>query len=191
VTPTTRRAPAPDTFEGSAMSERVQATVPRAVTRLLAAATVTVLAAAIAVAAVRWGHRHAGAAQLSAAENAAVSAARQETINIQTYRLASFDADFAAALAGLTPGKRTQWQADKVTLKTQLTQQKISSTATVTGAGLTGLSGDTATVVVSSNTQRVDSTGKTTTTAQNRFQITMKRMNGRWLMDDLQSVSIS
>ena len=152
---------------------------------------VLLVAAAGVLATVRASGRHGGAAGLSAAENAAVSAARQEAINIQTYRRKSFDADFQAALDGLTTAKQTQWEANKATLKSQLTSQQIDSAATVSGAGLVSFDGNTAVVVVASDTQRVDAKGKATTTARNRFQITMKLARGRWLMDDLESVSIS
>ncbi len=165
--------------------------IPRAVAWLLAGLVVVLVAAAAVLGVARTHGRHGGAAGLTAAENAAVSAARQEAINIQTYRRASFDADFQAALNGLTAAKQTQWQADKATLKSQLTSQKIDSAATVSGAGLVSFSGSTAVVVVASDTQRVDASGKATTTARNRFQITMKLVNGKWLMDDLESVSIS
>lgn len=166
-------------------------TVPQLLIWALAAVTVVLVALAVVVAGLRLRDQHSGAAELTAAENAAVSAAKQETINIQTYRLKSFDADFQAALNGLTSAKRVQWQANESQLKSSLTSQKIDSTATVSGAGLISLSQDTALVAVSSDTQRVDAKGKATTTAQNRFQVTMKLVGGKWLMDDFESVSIS
>jgi len=165
--------------------------VPRVLVWLLAGLAVLLTATATVLAVVRTSGRHAGAAGLSAAQNAAVSAARQEAINIQTYRRKSFDADFQAALDGLTAVKRTQWEANKATLKAQLNSQQIDAAATVSGAGLVSFAGNTAVVAVASDTQRVDSKGKTTTTARNRFQITMKLVSGKWLMDDLESVSIS
>lgn len=165
--------------------------MPGLVVWLLTGLVVLLIAGAAVLAVVRTNGRHAGAAGLSGAENAAVSAARQEAINIQTYRRSSFDADFQAALNGLTTAKQTQWEANKATLKAQLTSQQIDSAATVSGAGLVSFTGKTAVVVVASDTQRVDAKGKATTTAQNRFQITMKLVNGRWLMDELESVSIS
>src|SRR4051794_10341514 len=143
-------------------------TVPRSVVWLLAGLAVLLLLAAGVLATVRVTGRHSGAAQLTGAENAAVSAARQEAINIQTYRLKSFDADFEAALNGLTAAKRTQWQANKATLKAQLTTQKIDAAATVSGAGLVSFTGNSAVVAVASDTQRVDAAGKATTTARNR-----------------------
>ena len=42
-----------------------------------------------------------------------------------------------------------------------------------------------------SDTLRIDAAGKTTTAAQNRSQVSMKWIGGKWLMDDLQSVSVS
>ena len=165
--------------------------VPRVLVWLLAGLAVLLSASAVVLGVVRTSGGHAGAAELSAAQNAAVSAARQEAINIQTYRRKSFDADFQAALNGLTTVKRTQWEANKATLKAQLDSQQIDAAATVSGAGLVSFSGTTAVVAVASDTQRVDAKGKTTTTARNRFQITMKLVSGKWLMDDLESVSIS
>jgi hypothetical protein len=173
------------------MTEPARHVVPRWSVWLLAGLALLLLVASGVIATVRISHRHQGAAQLSSAENAAVSAARQEAINLQTYRRKSFDADFQAALNGLTPTKQTQWQATKATLKSQLTGQQIDSAATVSGAGLVSFDGSSAVVVVASDTQRVDAAGKATTIARNRFQISMKLMHGKWLMDDLASVSIS
>jgi hypothetical protein len=173
------------------MDESSRRSVPRSLIWALAAIVVVLLAVTGTLAGMRLGNRHGGAAGLSGAEQNAVNAAKQETINIQTYRLKSFDADFAAALAGLTSTKATQWQANKSTLKSNLTSQKIDSGATVSGAGLVSFDGKSAVVVVSCDTQRTDSSGKSTTAAQNRFQVTMRLVGGKWLMDDLQSVSLS
>jgi len=173
------------------MTHPSRAGLPRAVLPALGVAVTALLVVAVVLGVLRLTRHADGAAGLSSAEQAAVSAARQETINLQTYRRASFDADFAAALAGLTPAKATQWQANKATLKTKLTQLKQDAGATVSGAGLVSFDGKTAVVVVASDTLRVDAAGKTTTAAQNRSLVSMKRIGGKWLMDDLQSVSVS
>jgi len=164
--------------------------VPRLLVWALGALVIVLVAAAVTVASTRLSHRRGGAAAFSAADNAAISAARQETINIQTYRRASFDADFAAAMAGLTPAKRTQWQANEATLKSKLTSQKIDATASVSAAGLVSSGPGVAVVALACDTYRVDANGKSTLTAQNRLQVTMKRMSGKWLMDDLSAVSV-
>lgn len=164
---------------------------PRAVLLLLGLAVAGLLVVAVVLAVLRLTDRNGGAQGLSSAEQAAVNAAKQETINLQTYRRKSFDADFAAALSGLTPAKATQWQANKATLKTRLTQLKQDAGATVSGAGLVSFDGRSAVVVVASDTLRIDAAGKSSTAAQNRSQVSMKLVGGRWLMDDLQSVSVS
>jgi Mce-associated membrane protein len=173
------------------MSQEPRAGLPRAVLLGLGMAVAALLVVALVLGVLRLTRDAGGAAGLSSAEQAAVNAARQETINLQTYRRASFDADFAAALAGLTPTKATQWQANKATLKTRLTQLKQDAGATVSGAGLVSFDGKTAVVVVASDTLRIDAAGKTTTAAQNRSLVSLKHLGGKWLMDDLQSVSVS
>lgn len=179
-----------------ASSTERPAGLPRPVATILAVAAVLLLALAAVQLVLAKNDRgllsgHGGLAGLSKTEQSAVDAARQETINIQTYRLASFDSDFAAAIAGMTPAKATEWQARKTELKSGLVRIKQDSGATVSGAGLLSLSGDTAVVLVSSDSQRIDSKGQSTTFAQNRFQVTMKLVSGKWLMDDLQAVALS
>ena len=173
------------------MTRPSRAGLPRAVLVWLSVLAAGLLVAAGVLGGLRLVKHRDGASSLSAAEQAAVNAARQQTINLQTYRRASFDADFAVALAGLTPAKAAQWQANKATLRTKLNQLKQDAGATVSGAGLASFDGKTAVVMVASDTLRVDAAGKSTTAAQNRSQVTMKLIDGKWLMDDLQSVSLS
>jgi len=173
------------------MTRASRAGLPRTVLVSLSVLAAGLLVAAVVLTVLRVTQQRDGARGLSAAEQAAVNAARQQTINLQTYRRASFDADFTAALAGLTPAKATQWQAHKATLKSRLTQLKQDAGATVSGAGLVSFDGKTAVVMVASDTLRVDAAGKSSTAARNRSQVTMKLIDGKWLMDDLQSVSLS
>jgi hypothetical protein len=173
------------------MTHPTRAGLPRGVLLVLGALVAALLVAAAVLAGLRLTHDSSSARALSPAEQAAITAAKQQTINLQTYRRTSFDADFSAALAGLTPAKATQWQANKATLKTRLTQLKQDAGATVSGAGLVSFDGKTAVIAVASDTLRVDAAGKSTTAAQNRSLVTMKLIDGKWLMDDLQSVSVS
>lgn len=173
------------------MTRPARAGLPRGVLLVLAALVAALLVVTAVLIGLRLTHRSSGASGLSPAEQAALSAARQQTINLQTYRRKSFDADFSVALAGLTPAKATQWQANKATLKSRLTQLKQDAGASVSGAGLVSFDGKSAVIVVASDTLRVDAAGKSSTAAQNRSQVTMKLIDGKWLMDDLQSVSVS
>jgi Tfp pilus assembly protein PilV len=171
--------------------------VPVGVLVAVGVAVLALLALAVVQLVLRADHRSlrssgdAGLQGLSKDEQSAVNAAKQETINIQTYRQKSFDADFAAAVAGMTPAKATEWQARKTELKSGLLKIKQDSAATVSGAGLVTFAGSSAVVLVSSDSQRIDAKGTSTTFSQNRFQVTMKLTNGKWLMDDLQAVALS
>ncbi|HEY2042102.1 MAG TPA: hypothetical protein VGH11_05440 [Jatrophihabitans sp.] len=157
---------------------------------VLGALVLALLVVTVTVGVVRLGHDN-GIGGLTKAQQSAVDAAKQETMNIQTYRLKTFDADFAAAVAGMTSDKAIQWQARKTELKTQLTKSKQDLGATVSDAGLQSADSKSAVVLVSSDSIRIDTKGNPTTFAQNRFQVTMKLVSGKWLMDDLQSVSLS
>jgi Tfp pilus assembly protein PilV len=171
--------------------------VPTAVPAALTVVLVALLALAVVQFVMRQDHKSllssapAGLQGLSKGEQSAVNAAKQETINIQTYRLKSFDSDFSAAVGGMTPAKATEWQSRKAQLKSGLTRIKQDSAATVSGAGLVNFDGKSAVVLVASDSQRIDAKGTSTTFAQNRFQVSMKLTNGRWLMDDLQAVALS
>lgn len=173
------------------MTDTFRSASSRAAVPVLAAVVVALLVLTGVLGVTRYKREHAGAAGLTSGELAAVDAAKQEMINLQTYRRKSFDADFAAALAGLTSAKAVQWQANKATLKSRLTQLKQDAGATVAGAGLASFDGASAVVDVASDTQRISSAGKSSTAAQNRSQVTMKLVGGTWLMDDVQSVSVS
>jgi len=158
----------------------------------LALVLVVALAAEALLLAVVWFSRDRGIAGLAKREQAAVDAAKQETINIQTYRLKSFDQDFSNALAGMTQDKATEWHAREKDLKAGITRLNQDGVATVSGAGLESSRGGTAVVLVSSDSQRVDrTTSKSTTFAQNRFQVTMQLVGGKWLMSNLEAVSLS
>ena len=170
--------------------------VPAGVLAVVGVVVLALLALAVVQIVLRLDHRSlrsssAGLQGLTRDEQGAVNAAKQETINIQTYRLKTFDADFAAAVAGMTPAKATEWQAHKADLKSGLTRIKQDSAATVSGAGLMSFAGSSAVVLVASDSQRVDAKGASSTFAQNRFQVTMKLTGGKWLMDDLQAVALS
>ena len=171
------------------MSEGSRGTVPRALVVVLGGIVAILAVTALVLGIFRLVRGDSG---LGKAEQTALAAAKQETINIQTYRLKTFDQDFAAAVVGMTPDKAAEWQARKKDLKDAITRLKQDGAATVSGAGLQSFNGKSAVVLVSSDSQRVDqATSKSTTFAQNRFQVTMQQVGGKWLMSDLQAVSLS
>jgi len=159
--------------------------------KILAILVAALVVAAATLAVWRLGSTDAPTMRLSKSEQSAVDAAKQEVINIQTFRLKSFDADFGNAVAGMTPALATQFTPRKKDLLAGLQKLKQDNTANVSGAGLVAMKGNTATVLVAADSLRTDSAGKTTTFAVNRFSLSMELMNGKWLMSNIESVSLS
>jgi hypothetical protein len=179
------------TDEGEPMTGSMRGAVPRAFVVILTAVAVVLLATAVVLTVRQHSRDRNRPAALTKSEQAALSAAKQEMINLQTYRLRSFDADFSTAVAGLVPDAASQWQANKATLKNQLTKLKQDSGASVSGAGLLSFTGRSAVVLIASDTLRIDAKGNSTTAAQTRNQVTMSLVSGKWLMSIPQSVPVS
>jgi hypothetical protein len=173
------------------MSALTRGTVPRAAAVVLGA-TVAFLTVAFLVLGILWVLRGGkDLTGLTKDEQSAVDAAKQEAINIQTFRQKSFDSDFEAALSGLTPTLKAELQGRKAAVLKGLQQAKQDNSASVSGAGLISLKGNDAVVLVAADSLRTDSSGKTSTFLQNRFQVKLTKVNGKWLTDNIAAVSIS
>ncbi|MHA3702657.1 hypothetical protein ACXR2U_10790 [Jatrophihabitans sp. YIM 134969] len=131
-------------------------------------------------------------AGLTGQQQAAVTAASQAAVNLQTFRRASFDQDFANALASLTPdyGKE-QFAPRKAELEKQLVAGKRDATATVQSAGLVSSTASQAVVLVVTNTVQTADDGTSTPFVFSRLQLTLQRIDGKWLVSDLKSVGLS
>lgn len=130
-------------------------------------------------------------AGLTSSQQAAVSAAGQAAINLQTFRRASFDADFANAQASLTQAYGQEFASRKQALKQQLDKAGRDATATVKSTGLVSSSGDQAVVLVVTNAVQTADNGQTTPFVFSRLQLTLQRVDGRWLVSDLTNVGLS
>ncbi|MGH8961192.1 MAG: hypothetical protein ACRDWT_08285 [Jatrophihabitantaceae bacterium] len=140
----------------------------------------------------RHRHKDSAAAQFSSSEQAALSAATTQTINMLTYARKSFDTDFARALAGATGQLRSDLQKDKASTLTQLTTNKFDIKAQVTDTALE--SGDAAKgylVLLVANGYRIDANGKQSAAIPKRIELTMVRVGGKWLASDLQGIDLS
>jgi hypothetical protein len=133
---------------------------------------------------------HHVTAGLSGREQAAVDAATREMVNVQSYRLAHFDADFARARSGLTGGLLKELTGKKASLQTSLRRSKLDTSATVTQAALKEDHGANAIVVLSMKNYRVDKSGKRTPFSTGRFEVTVSEVGGKWLASDLTSVGL-
>ena len=115
-----------------------------------------------------------------------MQAARVETVNLLTYARKTFDADWARALGGATGQLKSDLQTDKKTTLDNLTKNKFDVTATVSDVALAG--GDAKSgyqVLVVASGHRVDDSGTPSAAIPSRLQLTMTRVDGKWLASDL------
>jgi Mce-associated membrane protein len=146
------------------------------------------LAAALVWLLVR-GHPNANAG-LRASEQAALDAASREMVDVQSFRLAHFDADFARATNGLTGDVRKALTAKKQSLESGLKTSKHDTSATVTQAAFEETKNDNIVVLMTMNNYRVDAKGAKTLFGSGRFEVTVSRVNGTWLVSDFTSVGL-
>lgn len=131
-------------------------------------------------------------AGLGSSQQAAIDAASQAAVNLQTFRRASFDEDFANALASLTPDYGQQQFADrKDALQKQLTAGKRDASATVQSAGLVSSTATQAVVLVVTTTVQTADDGTSTPFVFSRLQLSLQLIDGKWLVSDLKSVGLS
>jgi hypothetical protein len=133
---------------------------------------------------------HHASPALDAREQAAVDSASREAVNLQSFRLAHFDVDFARAAGGLTGDLLTVFSSKKVALRNGLVNSKRDTTAKVTQAALEQSRGSTMVVLVTMNNYRVDTKGAQTPFQSGRFEVTVSDVKGRWLASNLNSVGL-
>jgi hypothetical protein len=129
-------------------------------------------------------------AGLSAREQAAVDAASREMINLQTFRVAHFDADFARARIGLTGDLLKAFDPKKAALREGLVQSKQDTSASVSQAAFEQSKGNTAVVLMTMDNYRVDGKGKRTLFNSGRFEVTVTNVGGTWLASNITSVGL-
>lgn len=165
----------------------------------LVAGVLVLLAAALGVTvfAVLPGAKHhrensVGNSALSGPEQAAMTAASTETVNLLTYSRKSFDAEWNRAMAGATGQLKKDLQTDKKTTLQQLTKNKFDVSATVSDVAFAG--GDAKSgiqVLVVASGHRISDTGAASAPVPSRIKLTMKNVGGKWLAADLQGVELS
>jgi hypothetical protein len=159
----------------------------------------TVVAAALAAVtfAVVLPDRHRHQHQLSqvgltSLEQGAVVAARQQMLNMLTLRRTSFDADWARAAAGATGSLAADLanQNNKKTLLQQMTTGKFDLQGQVTASGYEESSGNNYLVLVSASGYQVPDSGTRTLVSNQRVEITMTRVGGKWLASNFKSIGL-
>ncbi len=136
------------------------------------------------------GRGHGANPGLDVDEQAAVDAASREMINVQSFRLADFNADFQRAQSGLTGNLQKELTSKKDSLEASLHKSKLDTAATVTQAALKQAKDGQVLVLLTMNNYRVDATGKRTLFGTGRFEVTVSNVGGKWLASDLTSVGL-
>ncbi|HUR13928.1 MAG TPA: hypothetical protein VM097_05505 [Mycobacteriales bacterium] len=126
---------------------------------------------------------------LDEARNAAVSAARQEIVNLDSLSWQTIDADLKRVLDGATGTFKDQFSRAQKDLKPVVVQRKSTSSGTVLFAGVVRADTDTATVLVAVDRTVKDSTDPTGAVAHDRWRVDLEKHGGRWLVSDLQPVA--
>ena len=160
----------------------------RTAIRGLSVLCVALAAASIALGVTVLAHRSDTDA-LDQARNAALAAARQEIVNLDSLNHASIDADLKLVLEGATGTFKDQFTRAQGDLKSLIVQRKSVSTGTVVQAGIVRADTDTATVLVAVDRTVKDSSAGNGAVAHDRWRVDLEKHGGRWLVSDLQPVA--
>jgi Mce-associated membrane protein len=128
--------------------------------------------------------------ELNATEKGAVTAAKQELINVLTYSRKTFDADYARTLNGATGALRDDLSKKKALTLKALTTGKIDLKGKVTAAAFEQHVGDSTVVLLSATGYTVGADGVPVPKSIDRFELTMVKVKGKWLMSDFRNVGL-
>jgi hypothetical protein len=139
-------------------------------------------------------HRQHVAAQvgLTSVEQAAVSAASQQVLNMLTYKRATFDADYARAVAGASGSLKSDLNnsTNKSALLQKMQQGKFDLQGQVTASAFEQASGTSYNVLVSAAGYQLPDGGQRTLSSTARFEVTLTLVGGKWLANNLQTVGL-
>jgi Mce-associated membrane protein len=155
---------------------------------LLAALAVVLVAASVALGVTVAGHLRDRDA-LDAARDAALTAARQEIVNLDSLDHTTIDADLKRVVDGSTGTFKDQFTRAQADLKSLIVQRKSVSSGAVLSSGVVRADTDTATVLVAVDRTVKDSSDTTGAVAHDRWRVDLEKHGGRWLVADLQPVA--
>lgn len=155
--------------------------------QLLTVVSVALAAVSIGLWVVVSGHLHDRDA-LDEARNDAVSAARQEVVNLHGIKYTTIDADFKRVLDGATGAFKDQFGRAQKTIKPILVEHKTVMTATVRFAGVVRADTDSVTVLIGIDRTVSDSSAPAGAVNHYRLRVDVEKHGGRWLVSELQDV---
>jgi len=135
-------------------------------------------------------NRGQGPGGLSSSEKSAVSAAKQELINLLTYSRKTFDADYQRALNGAAGKLREDLASKKALTRETLIAGKIDLKGEVTAAAFEERSGSSTVVLLSATGFTIGANGTPVPKSIDRFELTMTNIKGKWLMSDFRNVGL-
>jgi Mce-associated membrane protein len=187
ITPPPELEPDPD--EGDSGTRSPSAAVRRSqhpawIVVALAASLVAVLAACV-LAAVTTRHQRADLR----AGDAALAAAKPDTVKILSYDYRHLDADFAAASAVTTGSFRADYQATTAkAVKALATQTNAVVVARVVAGGVVDSTADRATLLLFVNQTTTSNRLSAAKTDLTRVLVTMTKSGSRWLVSGVKAL---
>jgi Mce-associated membrane protein len=155
---------------------------------LLAGLVALLVAGSVALGVTVVSHLHDRDA-LNGARDDALTAARQEIVNLDSLDHATIDADLKRVVDGATGTFKDQFSRAQSDLKSLIVQRKSVSAGTVLYSGVVRADTDTATVLVAVDRTVKDSSDTSGAVAHDRWRVDLEKHSGRWLVSDLQPVA--
>jgi Mce-associated membrane protein len=127
--------------------------------------------------------------QLRDAREAALTAARQEIVNLDSLDHATIDRDLKRVVDGATGDFKAQFTRAQGDLKALTVQRKSVSTGKVLWAAIVRADTDTATVLIAADRTVKDASDPEGGVAHDRWRVDLEKHGGRWLVADLEAVA--
>ncbi len=155
----------------------------------LAAAVLVLIAIGLAVLSVVFENRVRAAKHVRSAQQAAVHAARQVSVDLVTLDYRHVDTDVRNVLAGATGDFSDQYVKDAPKVKEVVTANQVSSTGNVLESGVVSGDTDSVTVLVVVDSVVRNKANQTGQLRHYRVQLEMSLLKGVWRARSLQFVS--
>ena len=157
--------------------------------RLVLAALVVALVAAVTAAAV-YGQRWYADRQLAAAREQAVAAAKQLTLNFVSISASTVDSDLARIADGATGEFKDEFTRGMPQVRTAVMENNVESRGSVLRAGVVSADRDSAVVLVAIDATVTNVRAPDGRRSHYRIQVDMAKdaRSGRWLVSRLQFV---
>lgn len=125
---------------------------------------------------------------LQDARTQALAAGRQVVINLDALNAATLDADLKRVEPTVTGTFKTQFVKAEATLRDLYPKRKTVSKGEIRAAAVVKADLDTATLLVASDRTFTDVDNKDPVLQTSRYELSMEKHGGRWLLADLEPV---